>query len=197
MVLGWLTIAGAAAGQAVPASALREGDLIFQESTSAQSEMVQALTRSEWTHMGVIVASQRGPLVFEAGATVRLTPLGRWAARGRGGRYAVKRLRDARLSAETVSRLRSLGQSWLGRPYDARFRWDDARLYCSELAHKLYAGVGIRLGKLQRASEMNLNDPRVQAALKRRFAGARFDPNELVVTPDSIFHDPQLADVEP
>jgi hypothetical protein len=180
---------------AAPRPTLRDGDLIFQESTSAQSDMVRALTRSEWTHMGVIVMTARGPRVFEAAATVRLTPLGHWVKRGREGRFVVKRLRGARVDAETQERLRRVGQSWLGRAYDARFRWDDGRLYCSELAHKLYASVGIRLGNLQRASEMNLDDPRVKAALARRFAGARFDPNETVVTPDSIFHDPQLVEV--
>ena len=42
---------------------------------------------------------------------------------------------------------------------------------------------------------MNLDDERVQRALRKRFANAKFDPNETVVTPDSIFNDDQLVEV--
>ncbi len=179
---------------------LQDGDLIFQESTSRQSEMVRALTNSRWTHMGVVFKEAAGPVVFEAVSPVRSTPLAEWIGRGRDRRYVVKRLRDAnsRLSSGAISKMRALGATWLGRPYDVRFRWDDQTLYCSELAYKLFdRGAGVRLGKLERAADMNLDDKRVQQALQKRFAGAKFDPNEIVVTPDSIFNDDQLVVVDP
>jgi len=179
---------------------LRDGDLIFRESTSGQSEMVRALTKSHWTHMGVIFKDPAGPVVLEAVSPVRKTPLPSWIAHGRDQRYAVRRIRDAdtRLSPETIGKMRTLGAKWIGRPYDVRFRWDDQALYCSELAYKLFdVAAGIRLGTLQKAADMNLDDPRVQEALKKRFASIRFDPDETVVTPDSIFNDEQLLDVEP
>jgi hypothetical protein len=47
-----------------------------------------------------------------------------------------------------------------------------------------------------RAADMNFDDPRVQEARKKRFAGVRFDPREVVVTPDSMFNDPQLVEVD-
>lgn len=177
---------------------LCDGDLIFQESTSGQSEMVRELTRSRWTHMGVIVKRPSGSFVLEAASPVRMTPLARWIAHGRDGRYVVKRLRDAdlKLTPEVIGKMSKLGTTWLGRPYDLRFRWDDQALYCSELAYKLYErGAGIRIGQLQRASDMNLMDERVQRAIRTRFAGTLFDPAEPVVTPDSIFSDEQLVEV--
>jgi hypothetical protein len=94
--------------------------------------------------------------------------------------------------------MRAIAKSWLGRPYDLRFRWDDQTLYCSELAYKLFdRGAQVQLGKLEHASDMNLNDERVQQALRKRFAGAQFDPDETVVTPDSMFEDAQLQQVAP
>jgi len=39
--------------------------------------------------MGVVVVRDGKPTVFEAIATVRYTPLERWAARGDGGKYVV------------------------------------------------------------------------------------------------------------
>jgi len=181
------------------ASRLRDGDLIFQQSTSAQSEMVGALTGSRWTHMGVVFNEAAGPIVLEAVSPVRKTSLERWIARGRDGRYVVKRLRDgdSRLSRDAVAKMQALGASWLGRPYDLRFRWDDEALYCSELAYKLFdRAAGVQLGKLERAADMNLDDERVQRAVRKRFANAKFDPAETVVTPDSIFNDGQLVDVD-
>ena len=161
--------------------------------------MVRALTNSRWTHMGVVFHETAGPMVFEAVSPVRKTPIQKWIAHGRDRRYVVKRLRDAdtRLSTDTVAKMRTLGATWLGRPYDLRFRWDDQTLYCSELAYKLFdRAAGIRLGKLERAADMNLDDERVQRALRKRFANAKFDPTETVVTPDSIFNDDELIQVE-
>jgi hypothetical protein len=178
---------------------LQDGDLIFQESTSRQSEMVRALTDSRWTHMGVIFNESAGTIVLEAVSPVRKTPLQKWIAQGRDRHYVVKRLRsgESRLSSDAVARMQKLGATWLGRPYDVRFRWDDQSLYCSELAYKLFdRAAGVRLGKLERAADMNLEDERVQQALRKRFAGATFDPTETVVTPDSIFNDDQLVEVE-
>jgi hypothetical protein len=112
----------------------------------------------------------------------------------------VKRLRDAdsRLSPDVIDKMRKLGATWLGRSYDLRFRWDDESLYCSELAYKLFdRAAGVRLGKLQRAADMNLEDERVQRALRKRFANVKFDPAETIVTPDSIFNDDQMRDVDP
>ncbi len=193
------SVAGSKTNASGVANSLREGDLIFHESTSNQSEMVRALTDSRWTHMGVIFQELGGPVVLEAVSPVRRTPLREWIGRGREQRYVVKRLRDAdtRLAPETLGKMRKLGASWLGRPYDARFRWDDQTLYCSELVYKLFdRAADVRLGKLQTAAEMNLDDEKVQQALRKRFANARFDPTETVVTPDSIFNDDQLVDVE-
>lgn len=162
--------------------------------------MVRALTGSRWTHMGVVVLQPTGSFVFEAVSPVTYTPLADWINRGRDRRYVVKRLRDAdtRLTPDVLAAMRKLGKSWLGRPYDLRFRWDDRAMYCSELAYKLFErGAGIRLGRLQRAAEMNLNDERVKTALKKRFAGATFDPAETVITPDAMFNDEQLIEITP
>jgi hypothetical protein len=160
--------------------------------------MVRKLTGSRWTHMGVIFLDPSGPVVLEAVSPVRYTPFPRWIARGRDGHYVVKRLRDAdaRLGPDVVRKMRAVGKPWLGRPYDLQFRWADDAMYCSELAHKLFdRGAGIRIGELQRARDMNLNDRRVQAARDARFGAGRFDPDEVVVTPGSMFADTQLVTV--
>jgi hypothetical protein len=188
----------AATGVAKATEKFKDGDLIFHESTSRQSEMVRVLTRSRWTHMGVVFHEAGAPMVFEAVSPVRRTPIKQWIARGRNGEYVVKRLRDVddRLKPEVLAKMRTLGKSWLGRPYDLQFRWDDESLYCSELAHKLFAkGAGVKLGAIERAADMNLDDERVRRTMQKRFARGGFDPAEPVVTPDSIFNDDELVEV--
>jgi hypothetical protein len=160
--------------------------------------MVGALTRSRWTHVGVVFNETSGPMVLEAVSPVRFTPIAQWIARGKNSGYVVKRLRHAavRLTPEVIAKLRARGKTWLGRPYDVQFRWDDESLYCSELVYKLFErAAGIELGSIEHASDMNLDDERVKRALKKRFARGGFDQAEPVVTPDSIFNDDELVEV--
>jgi hypothetical protein len=160
---------------------LRDGDLVFQMSRSRQSTAVALATRSRLTHMGVVFVDRGEPWVLEAVEPVKRTPFGSWRRRGNGGRVWVKRLRDASavLTPEVVARMRALGQTWLGRRYDLHFRWDEERLYCSELAYKLYErGAGVRIGKVQRAGEMALGHPEVQRKLQQRFGDHAFSPDE-------------------
>lgn len=93
--------------------------------------------------------------------------------------------------------MRDAGAAMLGRPYDLQFRWDDERLYCSELVHKVYAAGGVELGEKRRAGDFDLSSPAVRAAMRERFGGAKgaFDPEEPVVSPQSIFDDAELMTV--
>lgn len=53
----------------------KEGDLVFQQSQSRQSSLIQKATGSKWTHCGIIIEKDGGLYVLEASKTVQLTPL--------------------------------------------------------------------------------------------------------------------------
>jgi len=187
---------------AVPAAAappsLRDGDVIFHTSRSAQSAAIQRATHSRYSHMGLILHRQGQPYVFEAVATVRFTPLAQWIARGTGGHYVVKRWReaDARLDAAGTARPRSAAQALAGKPYDLTFEWSDARIYCSELVWKAYErAFGLRLGETQRLAEFDLSDPIVAAKLRERY-GTRLPLQEPVISPQAILDSPELVPVD-
>ena len=97
---------------------------IFQTSASSQSAAIQRATRSPWSHMGVVFLRDGVPFVFEAVDPVRATPLARWVARGVGGRFVVKRLKDAGtvLTPDAVRALRRETERFLGRHYRSRLR---------------------------------------------------------------------------
>jgi hypothetical protein len=70
-------------GESVSAQ-LRDGDIIFQTSRSAQSIAIQKATHSKYSHMGIFFFRDGKPYVFEAIKTVQYTTLNKWIARSDG-----------------------------------------------------------------------------------------------------------------
>jgi hypothetical protein len=168
---------------------LRDGDIIFQTSRSAQSIAIQKSTHSKYSHMGIIFFRNGKPYVYEAIKTVQYTPLNKWIARGDGGHYIVKRLRDADriLTPNAVTQLRHVAKKFQGRPYDLTFEWSDDRIYCSELVWKIYdRGIGVLVGRLQKLRDFDLSDPIVKAKMQERY-GNKVPMDETVISPGEMF----------
>jgi hypothetical protein len=185
-----LLLASMALGAANSLSDLvRDGDIIFHTSRSAQSVAVQKATASKYSHMGLVLFRDGKPFVCEAIRTVQYTPLEKWVARGEGGHCVVKRLKDADrvLTATAVARLRRAADEFQGKPYDLTFEWSDARIYCSELVWKTYErGLGLQIGRIQKLREFNLTDPVVKARMQERY-GERVPLDETVISPGEMF----------
>lgn len=180
------------------ATELLEGDLIFHESRSPQSKAVQAATGSKYSHMGMIVQRSGKAVVLEAAGTVTFTPLAQWIARGEGGRYTVKRLKDRAkvLTPEALAKASALIKELTGKPYDLTFEWSDDRIYCSELVWKIYdKAAGVQIGALQKLREFKLDAPEVQPMLKQRY-GDKVPLDEPVISPVAMFNSPRLEVVE-
>ena len=176
---------------------VREGDLIFQTSRSAQSLAVQQATGSVYSHMGMVLLQQGKPHVLEASKTVRFTPLADWIAQGEGTRYVLKRLRDAdqRLSPAAVRKLHAAATLLIGKSYDLVFAWSDQQMYCSELVWKIYdRALGIRIGTLQKVRDFTLTSPEVQARMRERYGNA-IPLDETVISPVAMFDSPLLVNV--
>ncbi|MDR0510708.1 MAG: YiiX family permuted papain-like enzyme [Rikenellaceae bacterium] len=187
----------AACGQA-PEEGLQEGDVIFQRSQSSQSEAIRLATGSEWSHCGLMARGEGGRwYVFEAVQPVKLTPLDEWVARGRGGKYVVRRLRDdSLLTPARLQKMREIATGWTGRSYDMAFEWSDERLYCSELVWKIYRrAVGIEVGQLQTLGDLDLTAPAVKTKLRERY-GAQIPYDQKVITPAAIFDSEALVTVK-
>ena len=145
--------------------------------------------------MGIVFFRDGSPYVYEAITTVQYTPLKKWVARGDGGHYVVKRLRDADrlLTPEAITKLRQVAAKLLGKQYDLTFEWSDARIYCSELVWKIYErGLGLRVGRLQKLRDFDLSDPIVKAKMKERY-GKAIPMEETVISPGEMFSFDGLA----
>lgn len=86
------------------------------------------------------------------------------------------------------------GERLLGRPYDARFEWGDARLYCSELVFLVFSrALGIALVEPQRWRDLELG-PRARALARRRL-GRLPPPDGEIVTPAALAETDALVTV--
>lgn len=178
----------------------RTGDLIFQTSLSRQSVAVQLATKSRYSHCGIIFQSDTGRYnwyVLEAVQPVKFTPLARWIARGKDGRFIVKRLKDAEriLTPSVLGEMRKVGSRFVGRNYDLTFEWTDDKLYCSELVWKLYQRTtGLEIGKLQKLRDFDLTNATVKEKLKERY-GSKIPMDETVISPVEIYNSDLLMPV--
>ena len=171
---------------------LLPGDLVFQDTRSPQSRIIRSITDSPYSHVGVIFRREGRLHVFEAYGPVKSTPLTDWVRRDEG-RFAIRRLkrREELLDAEALAALEKLGQAWLGKPYDPQFRWDDEKLYCSELVWKLFReGLEIELAELERWEDYPLRNERVQALVRERWGEE--NPRGKLISPAALFVSPIL-----
>ena len=163
----------------------QNGDIIFQTSTSSQSKIIQAVTQSPYSHVGIVIIRDGKTYVYEAIQTVQLTPLATWVDRGVNDQYTVLRLKEP-LSTEHLQRMEAEGQKFKGLSYDLPFKWSDAQMYCSELVWKIYEnGAGITLIEPRKMSSYSGLTAKAEQVMEKRW-GNRYFYAELVVAPSDL-----------
>ena len=178
-----------------------EGDIVFHVSDAPQATAVAAATRSPIGHVGIVTIIDGEPHVYEAAGPVGMVSLKSFKRRGVGGKLWVKRLKDREevLTPKVLERMRKVGRSYQGRPYDLYFQWDKARLYCSELVYDIYlVGAGVSIGRVQQVGDLDLSSPVVKRLITKRFKRKLkkpLDRSELIITPVAMFDDPRLVTV--
>jgi uncharacterized protein YycO len=186
------------AKQLIEHNEIENGDLIFQTSLSGQSKAIQLATKSKYSHCGLIYKEGNDFFVFEAVQPVKQTPLYKWIARGQGGKYVIKRLKNADqvLTPSTLKKMKRIGDSFSGKNYDLTFEWSDNKIYCSELIWKIYQrSTGIEIGKLEKLSDFDLSNEAVKKIMKARY-GNKIPTKEIVISPAAIFNSEFLTTVK-
>ena len=175
--------------QTKPIMDVREGDVIFQTSLSQQSPLIQIATRSKITHCGIVVMKNGKPYVLETLKTLVVTPLDKFIARGEDGKYWLKR--------SNKENIRIKYGSYLGKPYDLAFKFDNDKFYCSELIYDIYKNqLGIELCKPKKVNDYLIlgtsNLPQIKKAMKKR----GITQEQYAVAPVDIFESNHLKDVK-
>ena len=156
---------------------LQEGDIVFIESQSSQSPYIKVGTMSKWTHCGVIVNTPEGMKVLEASKTVRLTPVPKFIGPAKNDNWCIKRPRQKLTKPINYHK-------YLGQPYDLEFKFDNGRMYCSELVWLVYKDQEVELCKPRKVSNfMMTRIPKVKKLMNKR----NISMNQDAVAPVDIY----------
>ena len=172
-----------------PIEDVREGDVIFQTSLSQQSPLIKMGTRSTITHCGVVVMKDGKPYVLETQKTLVLTPLKKFIARGKDGKYWHKRPK--------LDNIKIKYSGYLGKPYDLAFKFDNGKFYCSELIYDVYLNqLGVELCKPKTIDDYLIlgshRIPKIKRAMKKR--GITME--QYAVAPVNLFNSKELKFVK-
>ena len=159
-IISMLLLAGC--GNSIDVANLQEGDVVFIESQSSQSPYIKVGTMSKWTHCGVVVNTPEGLKILEASKTVRLTPFAKFIGSAKNDNWTVKRP-DQKLE-------KSISYSkYLGMPYDLEFKFNNGKMYCSELVWLIYKDQGIELCEPRKVSSFPFaRIPKVRKLMNKR-----------------------------
>ena len=156
---------------------IQAGDIVFVESQSSQSQYIRLGTMSKWTHCGVLVETPKGLEVLEASNTVKLTPLDTFIGRAKDDNWSIKRPKQ-RLGKPISYR------KYLGQKYDLEFKFDNGKMYCSELVWLVYKDQGIELCKPRKVSSFIMTCiPKVKRLMESR----NINLDQEVVAPVDIY----------
>lgn len=165
------------AGRSTDLSDIKEGDIIFIESKSSQSPYIKIGTMSRWTHCGIVVNTPKGLKVLEASKTVRLTPCARFIGAAKNDNWCAKRPKKTIAGPFKYHK-------YLGQPYDHEFKFDNGKMYCSELVWLIYKENGIELCKPRKVKSYIMSYiPKVKSLMSKR----NISMSQTVIAPVDIY----------
>ena len=175
-------------------SQLKDGDIIFHTSQSKQSKMIEEVTDSKLTHVGVIFFKDNKPYVIEAVSPVKITPIKSFISRGLNSDYKVMRP-NFELTNKDKETMYSYAKSQLNKSYDLKFQWSDNKMYCSELVWKIYKNAGVELCETKTFSDYDMDGDLAKSAIKNRYKNSSIDFSEKVVTPSDLSESDKLVTI--
>lgn len=176
-VITFLMLMLTGCSKSIDLAEIQEGDIVFIEGQSSQAPYIKLGTMSRWSHCGVIVQTSKGLQVLEASNTVRLVPVERFVGFAKDGNWRIKRP-EQKLPAKISYK------KYLDMPYDLRFKFDNGKMYCSELVWLIYKDQGIELCEPRKVSSyLCTKVPRVKKLMNER----NITPEQYVVAPADLY----------
>ncbi len=174
---------------------LKTGDIVFQQSYSNQSKAIALATHSKYSHIGLVIETDTGMVVYEAVQPVKISTVQNFKNSSKDSVFAVKRLiNTSKLTVENSNKLNAYLNAQIGKNYDILFNWNDKEMYCSELVWKAYAEIGIELCKPRPLKDYDLNSEEVQGIISIRYK-ENIPYDEPMVAPVDIYHSKLLKTI--
>ena len=170
----------------------RHGDVVFQSlGSSPLIDMIEGCTKSGYSHCGIVLQKDGKWQVVEAIGPVREIPLDRWIHNGTKDGFAAYRLKSA--YAPKADAFVNAAHTFLGKPYDIRYRMDDEKIYCSELVFKAFRkATGEDLGRLMKLKEL---DWKPYEPLIKQLENGEVPLEREIITPVAVARAKQLERV--
>jgi len=150
---------------------------------------IEGVTESTYSHCGIVARQNGHWVVYEAYRNVEATPLREFLFRGRSQGFAVYRLKPSHRS--WIPKTLEATRTFPGRPYDSRYRFDDEKIYCSELIYKAFEKAsGEQLGIPAKVKELNWR-PFEKTIV--HYEGGPVPLERLMITPKAMALAPQLG----
>ncbi len=133
----------------------KQGDIIFQSLWKNDlTEAIEGITESPYSHCGVVFKKKSGWYVIEAIGPVKETRIRNFLWQGVKKQIDIYRLDEKYL--DSIPAFISALKSYLGRPYDIKYKMDDQKIYCSELIYKAFKEVyNENLGVIKKLGDLN------------------------------------------
>ncbi len=164
-ITAWITFTDIKAEELPP---LKNGDLVFQTTSTNLTWPIIFASQSLYTHMGIVKIREDGQtVVVEATGPVLETPINQWLNNGVLRRITIKRLPG--LTEEKAKAVLEAAKPYYGRAYDFYFEMSDETLYCSELAYKAFRDIGISVGKTEKIGELKLASKAVKSYIQENW----------------------------
>ncbi len=161
---------------------VQNGDFIFQHLPGPLTEMIADMTKSRYSHCGIIVKKADGFVVLQAIGPVKETPLNQWISYGVGRKFTIVRFKKP--YQKDIPAMIQEAYKFLGRPYDIQYEWGDQKIYCSELIYKaVFNASGLRLTEFVRLGDMKWQP---YEKMIRSLADGDLPLERRMITPESL-----------
>lgn len=179
-------------------STFQNGDIIFMRLDIGQVKAIEKLSKTKYTHLGVIFTKKDSVFVYEAGGTVNLETLDRWIGRRSvDSLIVIKRLKEEYKTENFGKNLIHEGHKYKSALSDIVFNWSDSLIYASELVWKMYdRGIGVKLCPTKKMKDWDYTNRFAVDRLKAMYKIENpFVLEDTVVSPDDIFNSDKLETV--
>ena len=133
----------------------QEGDILFQSLGGGLCKLIEAITKSPYSHCGIIAKIKNKLYVLEAiPPAVRYTPLFRWLNRGSHPLFTQIRIKG--MTTGKIQKVLDEADKFIGFKYDFQYEISDKKIYCSELIYKAFKrALKLEIGSKQTLGSMN------------------------------------------
>ena len=172
------------------------GDLIFISNPNVPDKLLQSITKTKFSHVGIVIRERGKAMVYYTTSIVKKVTVPEFIALSVNGKYDVMRMKDTIMIAGLNNFFVDEAKKLLGRPYDNKFSWLDMEIYNTELVWKIFKrATQIELCEAKLFDKIEINDTIVRKKIKLQL-GDSIAAFTKIVSPTDLYNSPYLTKIK-